>query len=87
MPGGQIIDIEVKNRELDKGGKTREVGSVMGRGHDPNGKIARHLRLKGDLGKLIGVEGCAMKGYVEVKRVPGNFHVQVCHSLLNTLVT
>ena len=42
-----------------------------------------HLRIKGDQGKLIGVEGCAMSGYVEVKRVPGNFHVQFTHESFN----
>ena len=42
-----------------------------------------NLRLKGDQGKLIGTEGCAVKGYVEAKRVPGNFHLQFTHESFN----
>lgn len=77
----KVIEIEVKNRNLDNGGTWKETPGkekVKGTGDSPT-----HLRLKGDKGKLIGIEGCTMRGYVEVKRVPGNFHVQFSHKSYN----
>jgi hypothetical protein len=48
----QVIEIEVKNRNLDNGGTWKETPGkekVKGTGDSPT-----HLRLKGDKGKLIG---------------------------------
>ena len=60
----KVIDATVENRKLDE----------LGGGHstkDPNTGQANpqahvHLRVKGDQGKLLGVEGCAIKGCASI---------------------
>ena len=75
----KVIDATVENRKLDE----------MGGGHstkDPNTGQANpqahvHLRVKGDQGKLLGVEGCAIKGCASIAstiRIVTPYSVQNC---------
>jgi thiol-disulfide isomerase/thioredoxin len=74
----KVINVTLAARELDS-----HVGETLTKESLETPKGHAHLRQKGDKGKLIGVEGCAIKGYVEAKRVPGNFHLQFTHQSFN----
>ena len=81
----KVIDAVVENRKLDD----------LGGGHsakDPNTGQANpseahvHLRVKGDQGKLLGVEGCAIKGcasiYAETFRIAFSAALLLADALL-----